>query len=271
MRVGRHAHAGAVADDVGWHVEVGAADGIERHQEVVLAGHDEVQRVVVLGNEQILPHVGDHLIGQDRHRRPEPLRQVERVDRQPEGLLHRRRRQHDRLEVAAVARVARDVELALAGRAGDAADRPHAHRVDHHQRNLVGDRPPVGVVHQRIARPRRRCHRLQAAQAGAGAGVHAGQLVLALHVIAADLGQALGHVLGDVGGRRDRVAGEDAAAGGDRPLGQRVGAGLQQPPPAGGATRPLGPGRHERFLDAGLQRAHAAPFTLTSMQKSGQI
>ena len=256
MRVGRHAHAGPVADHVRRHVEVGAAHRIERHHEVVLARDHEVEAVVVVGDEQVFPHVRDDLIGEDRHRRAEALGQVEGVDRQPERFLHRRRREHDRLEVAAVARVARDVELALARRSRDAADRPHPHGIDDHQWDLVGDGPAVSVVHQRVAGPRRRRHRLEATEARTRAGVHAGQLVLALHVIPADLGQALGHVLGDVGRRRDRIAGEDAAARGDGALGHRVRTGLQQAAALDLAPGPLLPRRDQGLLHGVLDGRH---------------
>ena len=284
VRVGRDAHAGAVTDHVGRHVEVGAVERVERHHEVVLARDHEVERVVVGRDEQVLPHVGDDLVGEDGHRRAEPLGQVEGVDREPERLLHRAGREHDGLEVAAVRAVARDVELPLPRRAGDAADRPHAHGVHDDERDLVGERPAVGVVHQRVAGPRGRRHRLEPTEARARAGVHAGQLVLALHVVAADLRQALGHVLGDVGGRRDRVAGEDAAAGGDGALGERVGAGLEQAAArrdsdaASRSRARRGLRRSGRCTTVAISgssrdaRLSATPgLSDTSMQKSGQI
>ena len=277
--VGGHADAGAAPDHVGRHVEVGAPHRVEGHRQVVLARDDEVEPLVAVGDEQVLPHVGDDLVGEDGDGRPEALGQVEGVDGEPEGLLDRRGREHDGLEVAAVGAVAGHVELPLARRSRDSADGPHPHGVDDHERDLVGHRPAVGVVHERVAGSRGRRHRLEAAQARARAGVHAGQLVLALHVVAAHLREALGHVLGDVGGRGDGVAGEDAAAGGDGAFGQRVGPRLEQAPARGRAPGPVGPRCDQGFLDGQVQRRHQwAPPTVassglsdTSMQKSGQI
>ena len=74
VRVGRHAHAGAVADHVRRNVELGGADRIEGHHEVVLARPYEIERLVVVGNEKILPHIGDHLIRQDRNGRSKAFR-----------------------------------------------------------------------------------------------------------------------------------------------------------------------------------------------------
>src|SRR5207249_6853976 len=133
---------------------------------------------------------------------------------------------------------------------------PHRDGVDEDQRDLVGDGPAVRVVHQRVAGPRRRRHRLEATEARTRAGVHAGQLVLALHVVPADLGQALGHVLGDVGRRRDRIAGEDAAARGDGALGQRVRTGLQQAAALDLAPGPLLPRRDQGLLHGVLDGRH---------------
>ena len=52
-------------------------------------------------------------------------------------------------------------------------------------------------------------------------GRHRGDLVLHLDEVAAHLGQAAREHLGDLGRGRDRVAGEEARAGGDGALGDR--------------------------------------------------
>src|SRR5262252_6484337 len=164
-----------------------------------------------------------------------------------------------------MAAIARHVELALAWRPGDATDRPHPHGVHHHNGDLVRNGPAVGVVHERVAGPRGGSHSLEAAQAATGAGVHAGQFVLALHIIAIHLRQTLGHILSNVGGWRNWVAGEHAAPGRNSALGERKGASFEDATPLNVALRPLCPGGHERVRDGSRSHGYrSSPATASA-------
>ena len=161
------------------------------------------------------------LVGEEDHRDLVALGVVEGVDGRPEAVLHRDRRDHHprRLAVAAVEGVLQVGLLGLGRQAGRGAA---ALGVDDH----TGDLRRAGVAehlrHQRQARARGRRHRLDPGVGGAEHRGERGDLVLALDRDAADLRQLRRQPLEDVGGRRDRVAGEVPHPGGDGPEGDRL-------------------------------------------------
>src|SRR5207249_6543562 len=78
--------------------------------------------------------------------------------------------------------------------------------------------------HEADALPRRRDHGAYAAAGGAPHHVDRLDLALGVHAHAAHLRLAVRHVLEDLGRRRDRVAGVEAATGLERRLGDGVAA-----------------------------------------------
>ena len=68
VRVGRDTDASAQADDVGRDIDVRRVQRVERHLLVMATWHHDIgQRVIVVRQKEIFPHIGDDLVGEDRH------------------------------------------------------------------------------------------------------------------------------------------------------------------------------------------------------------
>ena len=91
-----------------------------------------------------------------------------------------------------------------------------AHDVDDHAGNFGTRRVADVFLLEGKSRTAGRGHRLDAAHGGADHGRHRGDLVFHLHKNAADLRQPAGQTFRDLRRRGNRIAGEEAAAGGDR-------------------------------------------------------
>ena len=168
------------------------------------------------------------LVGQQDDRHLVALGVVEGVDRRPEAVLHRDRRDDDPrgLAVAAVEGV---LQVGLLGLGRQAGGRPAALGVDHDAGDLRGAGVAEHLGHQREARAGGGRHRLHAGVRRAEHRRERGDLVLALDRDAAHLGQLGRQPLEDVRGRRDRVAGEVLHPGRDRAEGDRLVARHQDP------------------------------------------
>ena len=169
--------------------------------------------------------VGEQVVAVDEHGVAPLVGEMERELREFDGFGDVERREHD-VAVVAVAAAAGRLEVVLLA----------ARHVEDDERQLGERDLAERLLHEREA---------LAGRAGGGAGAgrertprHADGLELALGVDAhaAHLGQLLGEVLEELGERRHRVAGEEAAAGRDRGFRHRLGA-LHEAPIGGGDGR----------------------------------
>ena len=140
------------------------------------------------------------------------------------GLLDVAGREHHAVGVA-LAGVEDVFEVRLLGFGGHAGRGPGAHRLDEDDRGLGDLRQPERLGHQREAAAAGAGHRLRAGVGRAERQRRRGDLVFDLLGDTADLGQVLGHQGEDLGPRRHGVAGDKAAAGVQRAVGDGVRAG----------------------------------------------
>ncbi len=155
--------------------------------------------------------VGDEEVAVDEHRVAPLVGEMERELGELHRLDHVHRRQHDVAVVAVPATTRRLEVVALTTR----------HVEDHHgqvRERSLGER----LLHQRESLARGSGGRARAGGQRSPAHPHGLELALGVHAHAADLGQAFREVLEQLRERCHRVAGEEAAAGGDRRLGHRL-------------------------------------------------
>src|SRR5512143_2911744 len=94
--------------------------------------------------------------------------------------------------------------------------------IDHDARNLRDRGIPDILLHERKARSAGRSHGLQPPDRGADDRRHAGNLILHLDELAADLWKLAGHGFCHLGRRRDWITGVETAARGERSLRNRL-------------------------------------------------
>ena len=188
-----------------------AAAAAERpvHRPVLRGQRAEVER----GDVDRLGRVREQEVAVDLHRVAPAIGEVERELGELDRLAHVDRREHD-VAVVAVAAAARGlvvVELS-------------ARHVEQHERQLGARDLGQRLLHQRDPLAGRPGGRARAG--GERAPRHADRLELALGVDAhaAALGQERREVLEQLGERRHRIAGEEAAARGERGARDRLGA-----------------------------------------------
>ena len=193
-------------------------------------------------------------VGEDDHRRPVALGQLEGVRRERHRLGDRGRRE-DRDPVVAVAVALDGLEVVGLARPDAAEARTAAHDVDEDDRDLGGGHVAHRLGHQADPRRGRADEDARARRGRAERHVDRPELRLRLDEGAALLGHAAGHPLEELGLGRDRVAEVGVAAGLDRGLGDRLVA-LHQDAPAVVRRARLGrsPGRRPR---RGLACRHA--------------
>ena len=157
--------------------------------------------------------VHEQEVAVDLHRVAPAVGEVERELRQLDGLAHVDRREHDVAVVAVAAAARRLVVVELTAR-----------HVEQHERQLGARDLGERLLHQRDPLAGRAGGRAFAG--GERAPRHSDRLELALRVdaYAAALGQERREVLEQLGERRHRIAGEEAAARGERGARDRLGA-----------------------------------------------
>ena len=222
LRVGR-ARERPPADPVAVHV--GVAGEPAEPVEVLLREHlAAIERALRVRERVGHPDVHAEVeVGQDEHRRLQPLGEVERLDRQGEALLHRaREEQHVPRVAVGEERGGEDVALRGAGgEPGGGADPLH---VEDHRRDLGVVGEPGELAHERDARSGGRGHRARAGPARADRHADRGELVLGLDdrerrlAVGADpvLAQVADERLDERGGRRDGVPAHHRDAGEER-------------------------------------------------------
>ena len=163
--------------------------------------------------------MGNDLVGQDDDGHAVFLRQVEGKHGDIEAVANRRNGQHDD-GVIAVGPPAGLHHIPLGGHGG----KPRAGPAPHHVHDDAGRFGHAGIaevlLHQRKAGPAGGRHGLHAGQRCADDGPHAGNLILHLDEAAAQGRELEGHVLGDLGGGGDGIAGKESASRGQRPFGK---------------------------------------------------
>ena len=156
----------------------------------------------------------DDFVVEHDHRGAELLGEIEGADGLRIDFLHRSRG-HDDDRVIAVGSPSRLHEVALRGPRRHAGRRAAAHHVDDDARRLGHRGVAEILLHQRKAGSAGGGHRLDAAERSADDGGERSDLVLHLDEDAVDARQLARQLFGDFRGRRDRIAGEKAASGGE--------------------------------------------------------
>ena len=140
--------------------------------------------------------------------------QLERDHGEVQHLLRSRGCEHDGMRVAVAEAAAHELDVRLLGR-----DVPEtgaaAHDVHEHSRNLGTDHVRDPLQHQAEARGAREGHAALSRAPGAVHHVDRRHLAHGLYEDTAELGEDLGHQLGALGRRCDRVA-EDVPAAGEQ-------------------------------------------------------
>jgi hypothetical protein len=165
---------------------------------------DECQ-LVRIGDEHLFPDVADDLIRKDDDGNPEPLREVEGLDRMIEHLLGCGRTEHNE-RVVPVGTVTRLVEITLGRRGGLTRCRPPPHHVDDDARGLHCHGQTDRFLHEAETRTARGGHRLRAAPGGPDNRHKRRDFILHLQTKTIDQRKTSGHDLQNLGGRRDRIA-----------------------------------------------------------------
>lgn len=199
-----------------------------------------------------LPGERDILRRQHDHRRAKPLGDVECVEREPisgcgvGGGKHRQRK-------AAGGHVPCEDDVALAGGGRTAGGRPHSLAVDDNQRHLTHLREPDVLAIQTEARAGRSGEGLRTGHRRADALSDRGDFVFGLDGRPTGLRKETDELGENRTGRGDGVAGNEVAAGADRPADDGLIAGdefVHATLPDGVATLP---GRVDWILGSALQ------------------
>ena len=162
------------------------------------------------GMNDLLPDVADHFVGEDDHGNPEPLGQVEGLDRVIEHLLRVGRGQADQ-GVVPVGTVTRLVQITLGGRGGLTRAGPPSHDFDDDAGCFLGHRQTNRFLHETKTRTARRGHGLGPPPGGAHDGHERCDLIFELQTETIDHREFPGEVLQDLRGRRNRIAAVEAA------------------------------------------------------------
>ena len=169
-------------------------------------GVDRGERVDV-GDAPGLRAVREVRVREQDHRRAVGDRDADRLERRVEAVARRLRR-HDRQRGLAVAPVHREQEVGLLDLRGQTRRGPAALDVDDEQRQLEADREADRLALEVDARAARGRHAERAAVARPDRRGDRRDLVLGLERADAEL-LALGELVEDVRGRRDRVAAQE--------------------------------------------------------------
>ena len=158
------------------------------------------------------------LVAEQDHRGGELAGDVHRLDRGVEAVLNAARGDHHPGAVAMTAKGG-DVEVGLLDVGRHPRGGTAALHINDHQRHLRHGGPADGLGLEGDARAGRTGHRNAPTPAATNGHRHGGDLVFALNEGSAVLGQLLAKQFHNIGPRSDRVAGTEADARGQQPIG----------------------------------------------------